>query len=195
MTRDLNTSRILSVFSRVDDHRRIASLIRNHSTNTQDIRTIALDAIDTRAARSILELGCGFGSFLGALEGRISPEGHLTGIDIVPAYKEPFLEACRRIGVQGRFLAEGAQRISACPDRSYDLILCSFALYFFPEVIPHIARILRPGGVFIAITHDRRNMGELMDSRKRSSVASAGCRRMAVSPSKEFWSDSAPKTV
>jgi len=166
MTRDLNASRILSVFSRVDEHRRIASLIRSHSTNPRDIRAIALDAIDTRAARSILELGCGFGSFLGALEGRIAQEAHLTGMDIVPAYEGPFLDACRRIGIQGRFLAEGAQRISACPDRSYDLILCSFALYFFPEVIPHIARILRQGGVFIAITHDRRNMGELMDITK-----------------------------
>lgn len=159
-------SHIVEVFSHVDTHRRIAGLIKQHSTNQSDIRSLALDSLDLIHARDLLELGCGFGAFSDALKGRVHPEAVLTGLDIVPAYEPHFLEACRRSGIRGQFLPSGVTRIDTFPDEAYDLILCGFALYFFPQAIPQITRILKPGGLFITITHDRGNMGELIGMTK-----------------------------
>jgi hypothetical protein len=35
-------------------------------------------------------------------------------------------------------------------------------LYFFPEVIPRIPRLLTPDGMFVVITHDTNNMAEMI---------------------------------
>ena len=42
------------------------------------------------------------------------------------------------------------------------IFLCSFALYFFVDILPDIARILTPDGRLIAITHASGNMRELI---------------------------------
>ena len=154
---------VQSVFGDIPGHRAIAEIIRSHSTNGRDVRRYALEGLDLSACRDILELGCAFGPFAETLRGRVSSDGVVTGVDIVEAYEPQFLEACRRAGLGGRFLAEGAPVVRGFPEASFDLVLCSFALYFFPEIIPEIARILRPHGLFVIITHDRRNMGELAD--------------------------------
>ncbi|NPU83191.1 MAG: methyltransferase domain-containing protein [Syntrophaceae bacterium] len=154
---------IQSVFGDIPGHRAIAGIIRSHSTNSRDVRHYALEGLDLSKCGDILELGCAFGPFTETLQGRVSPAGVVVGVDIVEAYDEPFLDACRRAGLRGRFLAEGVPVVRSFPEASFDLVLCSFALYFFPEVIPEVARILRPGGLFVVITHDRNNMGELAD--------------------------------
>ncbi len=152
---------VQSVFGDVLGHRIIAEIIRGHSTNGRDVRRHALEGLDLRECREILELGCAFGPFTETLKDLVPRGGTAVGVDIVEAYEPPFLEACRRAGLEGRFLAEGAPVIRSFPDASFDLVLCSFALYFFPEAIPEIARILKPHGLFVVITHDRQNMGEL----------------------------------
>ena len=160
---DRAESFIVEVFSRVDAHRRVAALIKQHSTNLGDIRAIALDQLDLSHAQTVLELGCGFGSFVEALKGRLPPDAVLTGLDIIPAYREHFLDACRKAGIRGRFSASGVSQMETYASGACDLVLCSFALYFFPQIIPHVARILTPRGAFITITHDRYNMWELIE--------------------------------
>jgi len=162
MQTEHDESKVIEVFSHVDTHRRIAKLIKQHSTNRDDIRLLAFAGLDLNGAKDILELGCGFGAFMEALQGRVHSDALLTGLDIVPAYEQHFLDACRQAGIRGRFLPSGVSRIDAFGDNTYDFILCGFALYFFPHAIPQIARILKPKGLFIAITHDRKNMGELI---------------------------------
>ncbi len=154
---------VQSVFRDVPGHRAVAGIIRSHSTNSRDVRRYSLEGLDLSDCRDILELGCAFGPFTETLRGRVAPDAAVTGVDIVEAYEEPFLEACRRAGLRGRFLPEGVPVVGSFPEASFDLVLCSFALYFFPEVIPEIARILRADGLFVVITHDRNNMGERAD--------------------------------
>jgi SAM-dependent methyltransferase len=38
-------------------------------------------------------------------------------------------------------------------DASFDLVVASYSLYFFPNGLPEMARVLRPHGVFLAVTH------------------------------------------
>lgn len=158
--------RVQEVFNDVRAHRRVADLIRRFSTNKRDVRQAAMEALDIKGCRSILDLGCAFGSFAESLKGRVHPQATITGVDVVEAYEPMFLDACRRAGMSGRFFPGGASVLKTFADRSFDLILCSYALYFFPDAVEDIARLLSREGIFIAITHHQRNAGELIDLTK-----------------------------
>ncbi len=155
-------AQIHKVFDNVQAHQRIAALIQKFSSNKHDVHRTALEGLDLKACRQILDLGCAFGSFTDKLKGRVSPEAVATGVDVIGTYEPLFLAACQRAGIHGRFFSTGAPILKAFTDRSFDLILCSYALYFFPEVIPEIARLLHKKGAFVAITHHRQNTAEML---------------------------------
>ncbi len=161
-------AQIHKVFDDVQAHQRIAGMIQRFSTNKQDVHQTSLEGLDLRECRQILDLGCAFGSFTDKLKGRVSREAVVTGVDVIGAYEPYFLAACQRAGIQGRFFSTGASILKTFADRSFDLVLCSYALYFFPEAIPEIARLLQKEGTFVTITHHRTNAGELIDLVKRT---------------------------
>jgi len=162
-----NISRVVKVYGNIHQHQTVADLIRKRSTNKQDIRDVAVETINFKSVSSILDLGCGFGFFTEALAGKISARTTITGVDLIPGHEPLFLQACAHAGVQGHFIPGNASLIASFQDQSYDLVLCSYALYFFPEILPHIARILKPKGIFVTITHDCRNMGDLFECVKK----------------------------
>jgi SAM-dependent methyltransferase len=45
---------------------------------------------------------------------------------------------------------------------SFDLVIASFSLYFFPHMISRIAKVLRRTGLFIAVTHSRHTLHEVI---------------------------------
>lgn len=162
MTDFPDKKKIRQVYRQVLKHRRIEKLIRQFSSNKEDIRIKSLSQVNLSECRKVLELGCAFGAFTEALKGRLHPQAAITGLDIVSEYEPFFLEACMRAGYRGTFSSSGVHTIKRIPSGSFDLIICSFALYFFIEMIPQIARILKKGGFFVAITHDECNMEELI---------------------------------
>jgi ubiquinone/menaquinone biosynthesis C-methylase UbiE len=162
MTEVLDKKKIRKVFRDVQKHLAIAQLIRRFSTNKEDIRKTALMQADLSNCQNVLELGCAFGAFTEALKDKLHPEAKITGIDIIPEYKPFFLEACRRAGYSGIFSSSGIDKIKKSPDGSFDLVICSYALYFFPEMIPEIARVLKKDGLFITITHSHKDMREIV---------------------------------
>jgi ubiquinone/menaquinone biosynthesis C-methylase UbiE len=153
---------IHKVFADVHAHQRIACLIQRFSTNKQGIHQTAVEGLDLKECGNIMDLGCAFGSFTENLKGRVKAQAAVTGVDAVAAYELLFLAACQRAGVRGRFFSTGISALKDFADQSYDLILCSYALYFFPEAIPDIVRLLNHNGIFVAITHHQRNAGELI---------------------------------
>ena len=158
----LDKKKIRQVFRNVQKHQHIETLIRQFSSNKEDIRLTALNQMDLSNCRRVLELGCAFGAFTEALKGRLHRDATITGMDIIAEYEPFFLEACRRSGYQGTFSSTGVHAIKKCPPASFDLIICSFALYFFIDMIPEISRVLKKDGTFITITHDQCNMQELI---------------------------------
>ncbi len=162
----LLSSKIDEVFNDVDSHQMAAELIMRHSTNKTDIRKTALQDLDISACRNILDLGCGFGFFTEALKDKVHPDAFITGVDAIGKYEPLFLKTCAEAGIEGKFISSDASLIEKFKDKSLDLILCSYALYIFPEIIPHISRILKDEGVFITITHCENNMRELIDAVK-----------------------------
>jgi ubiquinone/menaquinone biosynthesis C-methylase UbiE len=162
MAEVLDKKKIRKVFRDVQKHLAIAQLIRRFSTNKEDIRKTALNHVDLSNRHNVLELGCAFGAFTEALKDRLSSDATITGIDIIPEYKPFFLDACRRAGYSGTFSSSGIDQIRKHSDNSFDLVICSYALYFFPDMIPEIARILKKDGIFITITHSREDMREMV---------------------------------
>lgn len=163
----LNQKKIAAVFRDALRHKNVGQLIRRFSTNRSDIRTATLDLVDLSNRRRVLELGCAFGAFTEALKGRLNPSAKIMGIDILPEYRDFFLEACRRAGYEGEFSSAGVDSLKSYPPDFFDLVICSYALYFFPHAIPDIARLSTPDGIFITITHTRNDMRQLIVLTKR----------------------------
>ena len=84
------------------------------------------------------------------------------GIDRCIENKHFFLDSCAAAGLKGKFIKSDMSILNKIESDNYDFILCSYALYFFPEVIPQISRILKHDGIFIAVTHAKNHLNELI---------------------------------
>ena len=151
---------LAEVFIDTDAHIKVAKIICDHLVNFQDIRSIALEKVDFSKVRNILDLGCGFGYFTHGLKDKVHPDANITGIDCHSKYKQLYLNACSEAGIHGKFMGDGISIIESFKPKSVDLILCSYALYFFPGYIEQIARVLKDDGTFLVITHALPHMNE-----------------------------------
>jgi ubiquinone/menaquinone biosynthesis C-methylase UbiE len=149
------------VFRNTSGHVESSEIIIAHSTNKEDIREFALHNLKFKNAISIIDLGCGFGFFTQALKGRISRQAVVTGIDCYPQYRESYLSLCRESGFNGRFYDSGIEALSGFQSGSAELILSSFSIYFFPEIMPKVVSLIKNKGTFIIITHYSTHLKEL----------------------------------
>ena len=142
-------------------HSRISDILLGHSTNPADIRRVAVEALGLEPVRSVLELGCGFGNFSGELAKSLAPGCRFVGVDQHAANGQAFLARVAGTGVDARFLQSRLPAPLELPDAAFDLVVASFSFYFFPDMLPEVMRLLRPGGRFLALTHSVKNLGEL----------------------------------
>lgn len=168
---------IRKTYEEVVWHRRCKDIIQGYALNTRDIRDAALDSLDLRQASAVLDLGCGYGFFTERLAGRLHEQAHVTGIDVIEKNnRESFLHTVRQMGYRGSFVQGSADIIRDVEDGSYDLVITSYSLYFFPHLIPEIARILKRSGLFIAVTHSRESLHEV------AGFVSEGMRKTGLVP-------------
>lgn len=147
------TDSSLSSFTSPSDHAAIADLIRQRSSNPADVRELALAGLDLGGVREVLDLGCGFGFLTGCILERVAPDAHVLGLDACVENRAPFLQVAASARRRGEFQCLKLERRLPCPDHRYDLVVASYALYFFIGVLPEIPRVLRPDGLFLTITH------------------------------------------
>lgn len=138
-------------------HKTIGELIKRHSENRDDIREIAKKLIDLNSVHDILDLGCGFGWFEESLANGFRS---IVGIDCLEANEEGFLSVAKRVATTSHFLQVLLPAHINVEPESFDLIISAYSLYFFPEVIPEVQRILRPEGTFLIITHSTSMLEE-----------------------------------
>jgi len=121
-------------------------------------RALALAAL--QGDESILEIGCGNGMYLGALRGR-GHGGLVCGADL----SEGMLRTARPQHGDGPLLVSDAQYLPFA-DRSFDVALAMHMLYHVPDralAIAELRRVLRPGGVALAVTNSDAHLAELDD--------------------------------
>lgn len=148
---------VIKSYADLGFHKSIGELIKEHSENKEDIREVAKKLIDLGKIQDILDIGCGYGWFEEAL-----PNGFrsILGIDCLEANEQGFLSAAKRVAEQSCF----KQLLLPAPidvkDETFDLIISAYSLYFFPDVLSEVHRVLRPEGVFLIITHSASMLEE-----------------------------------
>lgn len=138
-------------------HKTIGELIKGHSENKEDIREVAKRLVDLSKVRDILDLGCGYGWFEEAL-----PNGFrsILGIDCLEANREGFLAVAKTVATNAQFVEMLLPAPINAEPESFDLVVSAYSLYFFPEILPEVRRILRPEGAFLIITHSASMLEE-----------------------------------
>lgn len=157
-----STEDIIRTYEQVHDLLLTRYIIKTYSTNKEDIRDVALRKLKLNRVKRVLELGCGYGFFIEKLKGILHDEAVIIGMDMVENNREPYLHSVASIKYKGEFITGDAEIIRQMPRASFDLIITSYSLYFFPYLIPEIARILSPDGMFVAITHSKNTLREMM---------------------------------
>jgi ADP-ribose pyrophosphatase YjhB (NUDIX family) len=66
------------------------------------------------------------------------------------------------VGAIGEFHASDVAELVTYPPRSFDLVLSCYSLYFFPEAVRDIARVLTQHGTLVAVTHSQETLAELI---------------------------------
>jgi SAM-dependent methyltransferase len=99
-------------------------------------------------ARTVLELGCGTGNDAA----RLAAAGYaVTAIDLSA---EAIERARARFGHDVRFLVADMSGRLPFPDAGFDAVMSNVALHMFPDavtraVFAEVARLVRPGGLFL----------------------------------------------
>lgn len=172
-------------------HETMSAIIQRRSTNRTDVRKVALGDLDLSFARSILDLGCGFGFLTEVLAERVAPDARFVGVDAWRSNETPFLQKVVAGGHSGSFICMQVDSKLPWPQRSFDLVVCSYSLYFFVDVLPEIARVLAPHGLFLTITHsDSRLAGQLPDAgfAEAASALLSLIRRFSAENGRDFLS-------
>ncbi len=139
---------------------------RIHFLGREDrFREWTVDLAEIKPGRTVLDVGCGTGNLTMAAKVRSGADGEVHGIDAAP---EMILEAERKAAERGLDIQYQVGLIEdiPLPDGSFDVVLSSLMLHHLPKDlkrrgVAEIARVLKPGGRFVAVDIDPRLIGNL----------------------------------
>lgn len=105
---------------------------------------------DTRPGSHVLDAGCGTGIVATTVAPRAGHGGKVLGVDASAAMLEIAREKARGYGFDQCEFALGDILHLDAPDDSFDLVVCSFALWGEPrELFAEFLRVLRPHGALL----------------------------------------------
>jgi SAM-dependent methyltransferase len=122
-----------------------------------DARIPLVAAVVEAGPRRVLEVGCGWGELAEWI-------GRETGAEVVAVDLSPrMVELARERGVDAS--VADVQSLPF-PDQSFDVVVAAWMLYHVPDLdraIMEVARVLGPGGTFVAATNSRLHLLELRE--------------------------------
>jgi SAM-dependent methyltransferase len=123
----------------------------------EDARVPLVDAVVAAGPNRLLEVGCGWGELAEWI-------GRATGAEVVAVDLSPrMVELARERGVDARL---GDVQDLEFDDGEFDVVVAAWMLYHVPDLdrgLAEIARVLRPGGTFVAATNSRFHLIELRE--------------------------------
>jgi SAM-dependent methyltransferase len=113
-------------------------------------------AIRQEAPARVLEVGCGGGQFA-ARVAEENPAARVLATDLSPRFVE--LTAARGVSAQ-------VADVQALPfaDAAFDVVAALWMLYHVPDLdrgLAEVRRVLRPGGLFVAVTNGDEHVADL----------------------------------
>ncbi len=117
-------------------------------------RREAVLALGLERGDRVLDLACGTGLNLAHLRERVGEEGHVTGVDLVPAMLRLANQRIARHRWKNVETREADAARLPFPEASFDKAICSFALNIIPDhvrAIREVERVLAPGGRFVSL--------------------------------------------
>jgi ubiquinone/menaquinone biosynthesis C-methylase UbiE len=104
--------------------------------------TRLIEAADTRPGERVLDVGCGTGVVARRVASRLGTDGAVAGVDV----SANMLEVARASGARERVSVDwreaNAEQLPF-PGSSFDVVLCQFALMFFPDKAAALAEMRR----------------------------------------------------
>ncbi|MBN2402978.1 MAG: class I SAM-dependent methyltransferase [Spirochaetes bacterium] len=134
-------------------HAEIGGIIKSHSENKTDIRSIVIHIIDWNQVHRVIDLGCGYGWFEEAVLSSGKSFDLIVGIDYLKENGPAFMNYAKKIAKEAVFKASALPAAIDFPAGYFDLVICAYSLYFFPGILPEVKRILHNDSSFIIITH------------------------------------------
>jgi SAM-dependent methyltransferase len=120
-----------------------------------DFAAWALNCVTWRGDESILDVGCGPGSWYNTLKTKV-PNAQYTGIDLHAGMLQNHPYA------QGTLV--GDAQYLPFPDHSFDVLMANHMMFHVPDIdraIQEFRRVLKPDGIFLSTTNSVHNMPEL----------------------------------
>jgi SAM-dependent methyltransferase len=114
-----------------------------------------VNVANVAAGERVLDIACGRGAVLFPAVDQVGDQGFVEGIDLaLPMVEQTAADIARRGLTNARVRRMDAEHLDF-PDRSFDVVLCGFALWFIPDLqgaLAEIRRVSKIGGRFAATT-------------------------------------------
>jgi len=142
------------------------------------------------AGARVLDIAAGRGASLFPAARAAGPGGRVTGIDIAPSMvKETAGEISRRAVKNADMRLMDAENLEF-GDNSFDIALCGFCVFFFPDAgraIREVYRVLKPGGKVVLSTWGKTDTRDMVHELVAKYMAQAGGSQKApLSASKNY---------
>ncbi|MBA2461496.1 MAG: class I SAM-dependent methyltransferase [Actinobacteria bacterium] len=120
-----------------------------------DARDVVVSELRRIAPQRVLEVGCGWGELAERIEREIGCG--IVALDLSPR----MVELARERGVDAQV---GDVQELPFEEGEFDAVVAAWMLYHVPDLergLAEIARVVRPGGAFVAVTNGTRDFEEL----------------------------------
>lgn len=110
-----------------------------------------VDSARPASGERVLDLACGTGIVARLVTDAVGPNGTVAGLDVNPG----MLAVARSVCSDSIQWHEARAEDVPLPNETFDLVLCSMGLQFFPDkhqALREVRRVLAPGGRFVWCT-------------------------------------------
>ena len=131
--------------------------LRRQSDELRTDSATLLDQVGLTPGQSAIDVGCGPSGILELLSERVSPGGHVMGLDADPEHAAMARQFAAERQLPGVEIVVADARDTGLPSGSFDLVHARTVLVTVPEpavVVAEMVRLARPGGWIASLEPD-----------------------------------------